>query len=285
MVKHLTNIEKATRDVKPSSYLDYRLFLKAIYMHCKESVHSYSYQKYADDLGFSGTTVMHQIVNGYRPLTLKAAKRVAGCFSFEAEELKYFIAMVSFSNAKSSLQKEVHFQELQSLKRSIVPDEIDKSLLDYFSHWYHPVIWELIGTRGFKNDVLWICKKITPALKPALVEESIELLLKLELINYDKENDTYRQTKNRVTTGHRIKGLALVSYHSSMIDHAKNSLTSMNGSRRDVSAITLSVNEETAQKIRGMIHAFQLQLLDEAERCEASDQVYQVNIQLFPFTE
>ena len=33
-----------------------------------------------------------------------------------------------------------------------------------------------------------------------------------------------------------------------------------------------------------MIHAFQLQLLDEAERGQGGDQIYQVNIQLFPFT-
>ncbi|RYZ48818.1 MAG: TIGR02147 family protein, partial [Proteobacteria bacterium] len=81
------------------------------------------------------------------------------------------------------------------------------------------------------------------------------------------------------------KGLALVSYHSSMIDHGKGALTSISGKRRDVSAVTVSVNESTAQRIRDMIHAFQLQILDEAERSQDGDQVYQVNIQLFPFTE
>ncbi|RYZ83371.1 MAG: TIGR02147 family protein, partial [Proteobacteria bacterium] len=187
--------------------------------------------------------------------------------------------------AKTAQSREENFQLLQALKRQSLPDELDRDMLDYFSQWYHPIIWELVGTTGFQADVSWISKKIIPHVKPALVQESLELLLKLDLITFDSETNTYRQTKNRVSTGHRIKGLALVSYHASMIDHAKTALTSVSGKRRDVSAVTVSVSEETALKLRSMIHAFQLQLLDEAERSGEGDQVYQINIQLFPFTE
>jgi len=283
--KAISIIAKAAKETKPSSYLDYRLFLKAVYTYCKEATEGYSYQKFAEDLGFNGTTVMHQIINGYRPLSAKAGKQIVDCFELEARESRYFLTLISFCNAKNAQSREENFQLLQALKRQTLPDEIDRNLLDYFSQWYHPVIWELIGTTGFRPDVAWIAKKIIPNVKPSAVQESLELLLKLDLIAYDSEAKTFRQTKNRVTTGHRIKGLALVSYHASMIDHAKAALTSISGTRRDVSAVTVSVNEDTAKKLRDMIHSFQLQLLDEAERAGTGDQVYQINIQLFPFTE
>ncbi|MBC7531867.1 MAG: TIGR02147 family protein [Oligoflexus sp.] len=285
MSKTVSLIENAVKETKPSSWLDYRLYLKSLYTYCKEAKEGYSYQKFAEDLGFNGTTVMHQIVNGYRPLSAKAGKQVVDCLGLDAREARYFLTLIAFSHAKNAQSREENFQLLQALKRQTLPDEIDRNLLDYFSQWYHPVIWELIGIQGFRPEVAWIAKKIIPNVKPSAVQDSLELLLKLGLIVIDAETKTYRQTKNRVATGHRIKGLALVSYHGSMIDHAKSALTSISGTRRDVSAVTVSVNEETAKKLRDMIHTFQLQLLDEAERAGTGDQVYQINIQLFPFTE
>ncbi len=278
-------IELAKQAVSPSSYLDYKLYLKALYAHCKESAAVYSYQKFAEDLGFKATTVMHQIVSGYRPLTVRAAKQIVGVLDLPAAERKYFITLVEFCNAKANSEREIHFQTLQTLKRKTLPDEIDKDLLAYFSQWYNPIIWELIGTKGFQADCHWIAKKIVPHIKPVLVQESLDLLLRLNLITFDAELKTYRQTKDRVTTGHRVKGMALVSYHSSMIDHAKTALTTISGTRRDISGITVGVSEETAKKLRDMIHTFQLQLLDEAERAGSGDEIYQINIQLFPFTE
>lgn len=283
-MKKLSLKEIVKKDVKPSSYLDYRLFFRALYEY-KKSKGEYSYQKFAEDLGFKATTVMHQIVNGYRPLTDKAAVRVVERLEMEHAEAQYLSALVSFCNAKSSVKREEYFQKLQTLKKKTLPDELDKDMLEYFSVWYNPVIWELVGTQGFQSDCNWIAKRIIPNLKPAQVKASLELLERLHLITMDPELNTYRQTKDRVNTGHRIKGMALVSYHSSMIDHAKAALTSISGQRRDVSAVTVSVNEETAKRLRAMIHTFQLQLLDEADRGGVGDEIYQINIQLFPFTE
>jgi uncharacterized protein (TIGR02147 family) len=203
----------------------------------------------------------------------------------EHAEARYLSALVSFCNAKTSAKREEYFQKLQALKKKNLPDELDKDMLDYFSVWYNPVIWELVGTQGFQSDCIWIAKRIIPNLKPAQVKASLELLERLNLITIDPELNTYRQTTDRVNIGHRIKGMALVSYHISMIDHAKAALTSNSAQRRDVSAVTVSVNEETAKKLRAMIHTFQLQLLDEADRGGVGDEIYQINIQLFPFTE
>lgn len=278
-------IKEAARGIAPSDFMSHILFLKALYQHMKEATEGYSYKKFAADLGFPASTIMHQVVSGYRPLTLKAAERIVKALSLESKEQKYFLHLVAFAHAQSPARRQEIFEELLSLKRQTLAAEADKDALDYFSDWYNPVIWELIGTRGFRSDPAWIAQRITPKLKIEQVKASLELLLRLELISFDAASGTYRQTKARVSTGHRVKGLALVSFHQNMIDHGKSSLTRISGSRRDVSSVTVSVSEEGAQKLRSMIHAFQLQLMDEADKAGEGDQVYQINIQLFPFTE
>jgi uncharacterized protein (TIGR02147 family) len=276
--------EIVRKEVKPSSYMDYRLFFRAVYEFRKKRG-DYSYPKFAEDLGFKATSIMHHIVHGTRPLTLKTVKKIIDILDMEKVEALYLETLVAFAGAKDSIERQVHFEQLQNLKRKTLPHEIDRDLLEYFSVWYNPVIWGLVGSSQFQADPQWIAKRIIPHLKPSQAKESLELLERLKLIELDEETKTYKQTTHRVSTGHRVKGMALVSFHSSMIDHAKAALTSISGERRDVSSVTVNVSEETAKKLRAMIHSFQLQLLDEAERAGSGDQVYQINIQLFPFTE
>lgn len=281
----LSSLEQALVEVRPSAFLDYRVFLEHLYRHLKQEAPQYSYQRFAKDLGFGATTVMHQIVRGHRPLTVKAAGGVASALGLDGIEKKYFLALVGFGNAKTSAAREALFHDLLACKREALPEQADRDTLAYFSEWYHPVIWELVASPGFIPDPKWIAARIVPRLKPEQVRAALELLVKLGLLAHDPATGAYRQTKTRVSTGHRVEGMALVSYHQGMIEHGKAALMRVDGRRRDVSAVTVSVSEETAMKLKSMVHAFQLQLLDEAAKAGSGDQVYQINIQLFPFTD
>ena len=101
----------------------------------------------------------------------------------------------------------------------------------------------------------------------------------------DPFSHQYTQTQKRISTGHRIKGMALARYHQQMIDLGKQSLTTIAGKKRDISAITLCIDEKTSVKIKSLIHEFQERLLSEAELCEGKDRILQINMQLFPFTK
>lgn len=271
-------------EVMPSAYLDYKLYFKALYEERKARTSPYSYQTFADELGFGETTIMHQVIKGYRPLSVKAAKGLVKYLGLPKGEEAYLFALVEFGNSKTNAKREESFQRLQTVKQNLLPTELDKDMLEYFSRWFHPVIWELVGTSDFQPKIEWIQKKIRTPLKPKDIEESLVLLERLDFIRWNEERTLVVQSKNRISTGPRIKGMALVSYHKEMIANAVEALTNVSGKRRDVSSITLKVTDENAQRLREMIHNFQLQLLDEAERSGEGDQVYQINIQLFPFT-
>lgn len=278
------NILEALRtEILPSAYLDYRLYLATLYERCKRELSPYSYGKFADHLGFGATTVMHQIVSGRRPLTTKAAERIVKALGLTGMERRYFLALVEYGNAKNAARRTALFETMLDLKRNTLPTELDKDVLSYFSEWYHPVIRELAGTKSFKSDPEWISRRVTPRLRPEQARESMALLERLGLIVFDEGRGRHVQTQKRVSTGSRVQGMALVGYHQAMIDLGKDALTRIPGKQRDISSMTLNVDESTLARLKDMIHAFQLQLLDEAERT-SGDEVVQVNIQLFPFT-
>lgn len=274
----------ASEDIRPSSYSDYKAYLAALYKQTKTLRNSdYSWQKFADDLGFGATTALHQVTRGYRTLTEKAAERIIKRLAIVGIERRYLLALVRHQNARSPAVRQAAFEELLDLKERILPEEIDKDTLSFFSEWYHPVIRELCGA-GQVNDPAAIAERIMPHLRVEQVRESLALLERLGLIVLDHETGLWQQTQARISTGHRVKSLALISYHLAMIERGREALQSVPGERRDVSAMTLRIDEKAFGRLRSMIHTFQNSIMDEADK-HAGEQIFQINLQFFPFTE
>lgn len=277
-------LREMSRTIRPSGFMDYRVYLDSLYQSLKSKHEHYTFQRMADDLGFGPTTVMHQIVRGYRPLSLKAAEKISRACGLETFERQYLVELVAYHNAKNTRERDEHFRKLLEFKSRTLPNEIDKAMLEYFSAWYHPVIREMVAMPGFRNDSTWIAKRLIPNIRPTQVEKSLALLESLGMIEFDTNTQSYRQSEARVSTGHRVRGMGLVSYHQQMIDLGREALTVIEGKRRNISAVTVCCDTDTANRLSAMVNTFQLQLLDEAEKCKTGDQVIQINIQLFPFT-
>jgi uncharacterized protein (TIGR02147 family) len=275
-----------SNQILPSSFLDYRQYLASVYAVMKDSQsnRTYSYQKFASDLGFGPTTVIHQIVKGYRPLSQKAAEKIVKALNLKGSERRYFLKLVDYCNAKRASVRDVLLGELIELKNKVLPNSFDKDCLDFFSEWFHPVIHELVGFSDFKYDPEWIGNRLQPKPRSEEIVKSLELLERLELIRFDATSNRWIQTNKRISTGHRVKGLAFVAYHKKMIEMASDSISQVSSEKRDISALTLSIDEKTFKAMQAMIHAFQMQLLDLADSVENPDRVCNVNIQLFPFT-
>ena len=246
---------------------------------------NYSYEKFAEDLGFSATNILHQVIRGHRNLTIKSAEKIIKKLELKKFEKKYFLTLIEYNNSNDSKIRDTKFDELMDLKRQLIPGEIDKFWLEYVSEWYHPVIREMILMKDFKNDAKWIANKITPNIRPEQVKKSLELLLKLGLIEENIEDGTLKQTEKLINTGHRVKNMAVASYHQQMINLAKESLTRVKGNKRDISGMTLCLDEANFEKLKSMIHDFKEKVIIESEKSAEGDKIVQFNIQLFPFTK
>lgn len=272
--------------VSPSNFLDYKSYLLSLYSHIRADLEdNYSYEKFAEDLGFSKTNILHQIIRGHRNLTNKTAEKIIKALEIKKYEKKYLLALIEYNNSNDLKFRDDKFDELMELKRETTPEEIDKFWLEYVSEWYHPVIREMILMKNFKNDPKWIANQITPSIKPEQVKKSIDLLLKLELIEINTTDGSLKQTEKLMNTGHRVKNMAIAYYHHQMINLAKESLVRAKGDERDISGMTLCIEEASIEKLKSMIHDFKEKVIVESENSNQGDKVVQFNIQLFPFTK
>lgn len=271
--------------IRPSNYLDYRQYLKDIYDYFKHNHSNYSYKKFSSDLGFSASTLLHQIVKGYRPLTIKNGQKIAENLNIEGNEKRYFLELIHFCNVKTNKERDVSFNNLLKLKNDLLIHEVDKQWLEFFSEWQHSVIREIISLNIPARNSEDILSLLGPKLKKDEVSKSLDLLEKLHLICKNENKPGWKQTSEVVSTGPEIQSMALSHYHKQMIEHGIQALFEVDGSMRDISSMTLTVDEEQFLQIKKLIHDFQQKVLLSAQKSKLRDKVIQLNIQLFPFTK
>lgn len=273
------------RRVNVSRYLDYKDYLEALYKALKQELDSYSYLSFAEDLGFSKTNVVHLMIKGKRPLSSKAAHKVADVLDLKGNDRKYFEDLVAYQNSRDSQERETIFQEMVSLKAKEVKAE-DELLaqLEFFTDWYHSAIYELSFTKQFTSDTKELAAMLSPRIRPEQARRSLELLERLGLLAKDAESGAYAPTKGRISTGDEIASLAITRYHQRMIEMGKESLTSVDSPLRDISSISIAIPLSMMPELKKEISQFRKKLLSLASESQDPDTVYQMNVQLFPLT-
>lgn len=271
--------------VTPSGFLDSGSYLQSLYLEMKAKKGAYSYLQFASDLGFAPTNLVHQIIKGHRPLTVKTAEKIADALHLIPHEKKFFLTLVAYERETDHVKKEQTFQDLIALKNRTLTNEIDRKWLEFFGEWYHSVIWEMIAMKDAPSSAEEFAQAIVPKVRVDEVKRSLELLEKLGLIALDRKGRRYVQTTRRLSTGHQVRGIGFTRYHQIMLDMAKESLVRFPAQERDISAMTVSVDEATFEKLKTLIHEFQMKVLDIADSSPAADRVCQVNVQIFPFSK
>ena len=269
--------------VRPSSFLDARDYLQAVYSAIKSREPSYSYAIYAQDLGIQVAGIIHQIIRRRRSLSHKMAVKIATKIGLAPDERKYFLALSDFASARTEQQKRGALGNILQIKSASSPDALSKSQIEYFKSWYHPVIRELAAVPGFRDDPEWVRARLRSEMSQEQAAESLALLKELGLITFDKQRAQFIPSDATVSTGHEVADFALMSYHEQMIAQARVAMHSVEAKQRDISAVTISIPKEAIPRVKTMIHQFQMQLLQVAEEAPA-DRVYQINVQFFPWT-
>jgi uncharacterized protein (TIGR02147 family) len=70
-----------------------------------------------------------------------------------------------------------------------------------------------------------------------------------------------------------------------MIDLAREAIDKIDPAERNISGVTVGVNADALKRITDVANTCRKQVVAIASECNNIDQVYRLNIQLFPLTE
>ena len=264
-------------------YTDYRQYIADYYADRKAKT-AFSWQEFAKMAGFSSPVYLKYVSEGRFNLSAEAAARVASAISLADFECDFFVEMVKFDHAKNDDEKRAAFSKMVSIAESHKAKIVDGESFRFFEDWKNPVLRELAPAMPGAKP-LAMAHACRPEVSAAEVSETLNFLVKANLLQKDKDGN-YTQTDKIVTSGPmNFAPLALRGLQRQMGEIALGAIENVPQDERHFSGLTLGITREAYKKIVQEIADFQKRVIAIATSESATDEVYRMNVQLFPMTK
>jgi len=263
-------------------YRDYRQYI-ADYYADRKAKSAFSWQKFAKTAGFSSPVYLKYVSEGRFNLSEEAAGRTAKAMRLADFECEFFVEMVKFDHAKNDDEKRAAFIKMITIAETNKSKILEGESFRFFEDWKNPVLRELAPAMPGAKP-LALAHACRPEVSAAEVSESLNFLVKADLLKKDKDGN-YAQTDKVVTTGPMdVTPLAVRGMHRQMGEFALDAIESVPQDERHFSGLTLGITREAYQEIVQKIAEFRKDIIAIATRDSATDEVYRLNVQFFPMT-
>ena len=262
-------------------YQDYHLLIKDYYEERKRTSY-FSWREFAKVAGFSSPTYLKLVSDGKSNLSRVTMDRMVNAMGLTDYEVDYFKAMVNYGNAKEGERKDAYLKEMRKIALEYKVRVVDKEAVEYFDGWKNPVIRELAPMMPGSTPGQ-IAKMCCNEISAAEVAASLEFLTRAGFLKKDSDG-AYRQTEKNVTASTEGMAYAVHAMQRKMINLAGESIDRFGPHERNVSGVTFAVNRECYERISNEVDAFRKRIISIVSDAEESDQIYRLNVQLFPMT-
>jgi len=266
-------------------YLDYRQYLADLYAELAAKDPAMSYRAFARICNSTSPNYLQLIRDRKLNIQDDAITLISSYLDFSKKEDEYFRALIGFDHSKTSELKDTYFKTILRTREYSSISTLTKEHYQFFSHWYIPVVRELVCRPGVVYDSARIAKLIRPAITSGKVERAVDILEKLSLIVKDDKAGCYRQTDKVISTPGEVLSLAISKYHKDVITLGADAIDRFSKPERDIRSVTLGLSQEGFELLKKRMESFWQELLDMGMAERDIDRVYQINLQLFPLSD
>ena len=263
-------------------YTDYRKFIQDYYDERKRCS-AFSWHAFAQKAGFSSDVYLKYVCEGKKNLSVGSAGSVAGAMGLVGFEYDYFVLMVSYAHAKSNEAKKAAFEERCALANAHKVRVLGDEEFKYFKSWKNSVIRELAPHMpGAKPlEIAHACKQKISA---AEVSETLDFLVKANLLKKDRSGN-YQQTDKTIKMAPvEAVPLAARDLQRQMGVFAIKAID-LPIAERMMSGYTLGLTRRAYERIKKETEDYYRRVVAIATEDDETEQVYRLNVQLFPLSE
>ncbi len=260
---------------------DYRKFLKYYYDDCKKLYPGFSYRSFAKKAQLKSANYLKLIIDRKRNLTEYYLDNFVSALKLKPDETSYFIQLVKMNNCKDPVRKGTLLKDLISTLIEKKVKTASSGEMKILQKWYIWVIREMINLKDFSDDPQYLAKRLFNLITPTQAAQALNILIEEGLVL--KEGDQYKLVDQYYSTKDEVLSLAIVHLMGEMLELSRNALHHFDFKQREISGLTISINQEDFEKVKEEIKQFRRQINLKYSSSQADD-VYQMNIQFFPLT-
>ena len=265
-----------------TEYQDYREYMRDFYAEHKKNSY-FTWRKFASLAGFASPAYLKLVSDGKTSLSKPGIAKAARAMGLEGFDYTYFTLLVKFGNAKNDSEKESALQELEREARINKIRIVDADAFRYYENPAYPIIRELaplMPNASFGE----IASKVKHEITAAQVRDILQFLVKADLLKKNGDG-AYEQTQKAVKGSKETIPLVIRTMNRKMSELAVQSIAKDSVEERNFSGITMGINKSVYERITKEIDVFRKKIIDIANECRDIDQVYQMNLQVFPLTD
>ena len=262
-------------------YSDFRQYMLDYYEERKRrSV--FSWREFSKIAGFSSSSYMKVVCDGKSKLSRIGVERTGAAMGLVGFEMEYFRAMVEFGQAATEEKKKAAYENMLAIAKVHKVRVLEGDLFEFYDSWQNPVVRELAPLMPGATPGE-IAKKCYPEISATEVQQSLNFLTKAGLLK--KAGDSaFVQAETSITGTPDATRLALRGMHRQMSKLATPALD-LPVEQRNFSGVTMGVSRESYERIVKVLDECRRQIIAIAADDKDIDQVYRLNLQLFPLTK
>lgn len=261
-------------------YTDFRLYMRDFYEERKRCS-AFSWREFSKVAGFSSPSYMKVVCDGKSNLSRIGIERTGAAMGLSGFEMDYFREMVVFGQAESEDKKKEAYERMLTMAKAHKVRVLEGDLFEYYETWRNPVLRELapIMPGATPGELAKMCY---PEVSAQEVQQSLHFLTKSGLLKKDSENFVQSETSLRGTTD--ATRLAMRGMHRIMSRLATPALE-LPKEVRNFSGVTMGLSRDSFGKIEKVLDECRQKIIEIAAEEKNIEQVYRVNLQLFPLTK
>lgn len=272
-------------DSKPylQNYLSITKFMQDEFLYRKNIDPLFSYEAWANELGFKSRSFMRMVCTGSRPITKKFISTFCQKMNYSAEEIKYFNLLVSYSQTSSQHQKIIYGEQL------LLQQKTTENRLEILNHYEFlssvllPKLQVLLSFSDLEKSPEKLAKLLDAA-APG-VEQALLKLEKMGLATAEPDQKTFKATQKSFKVVKSFGNPALENYHNNSLLEAIKA-QKLEAQIRRFRSLILPLNEDEFSDLLEEVEIFVKKTLSKYNADELLvRRLFQMNINVFPVTQ
>ncbi|WPU65226.1 TIGR02147 family protein [Peredibacter starrii] len=269
-------------------YVDYRRFLKDMYLYKKSRNPSFSENAFVFAAGFGKNSrgYLGLVVKNKRNLTQKSIDGFAKAMDLSPEETKYFENMVHFNQADNDIEKNRFFEEMKKDVKGndVKVFQVMEHQSRYLNEWHLSVLRELIELKDFEENPEWIMNRLGGTITREKIDEGIKDLIGLGFVIRNEEGKLVNADGPILleVTSPTLRNSMALQKHFAL--KAVDAMENLPQDKRCAQLITLSIPKNRFEDLRHEMRFFAQQILQKYSVGPTNEEVVQMGMQLIQVT-
>ena len=271
--------------MKPvTEYMDYRGYIRDYYAERKAV--GFSWNAFAASAGLSSPVFLQYVCEGKKNLSETTAPQVAAAMGLVGYEVEFFGLLVAYGNAKDEPAKNLVLERMSAFAQTYKVRVTGADEYEFFKSWKNSVIREIApALPGATHKQLSIASR--RRIPTAEVGEILDFLLQSGYLELD-ENGCYHQVNRSLKmSGEKTSVQKTVArdLQRQMAELALDALENEPAEKRNMTGLTLGITRDKYAQIVQELAECRRRIVAIAASDDLTEEVYRLNMQLFPLTD